>query len=148
EESAGSSPDHSWDARRHRALQGFRSARREADAARQGFRFRVPAELGARRDATGLRRNVHAPQARRTFRPLSRARSDRSPHDPLTVRDDLMPRTISIRPRTAAAALTAVAMTLAIVGGHAAEPHLTVDRVAAFPNLAGTLPTGLAWSPD
>jgi dipeptidyl-peptidase-4 len=30
----------------------------------------------------------------------------------------------------------------------AAEPHLTVERVAAFPNLAGTLPVNPVWSPD
>src|SRR6185436_1853865 len=29
-----------------------------------------------------------------------------------------------------------------------AEPHLTVDRIAAFPNLAGTLPVNPVWSPD
>ena len=30
----------------------------------------------------------------------------------------------------------------------AAEPHLTIERLAAFPNLAGTLPVNPVWSPD
>jgi len=45
-------------------------------------------------------------------------------------------------------ACSAALLTLAVMYGGAAEPHLTVERIAAFPNLAGTLPTNPVWSPD
>src|ERR1700730_15020132 len=43
---------------------------------------------------------------------------------------------------------SAALVAAAVVYTVAAEPHLTVERVAASPNLAGTLPVNPVWSPD
>ena len=64
-----------------------------------------------------------------------------------------MPRTTTTpdqnrRSTRAVVACSAALLTLAVMYGGAAEPHLTVERIAAFPNLAGTLPTNPVWSPD
>ena len=55
-----------------RPVQELGAAHREADAARQELRLRVPAEPRPRRDAEGLRGSVHATQAGRALRPISR----------------------------------------------------------------------------
>src|SRR2546430_17590423 len=53
-----------------------------------------------------------------------------------------------MRPSLLAASVTAAASVILAPALMAQKPHLTVERVAAFPNLAGTLPTSPVWSPD
>lgn len=62
----------------------------------------------------------------------------------------MRPGTRPVWPRRSGGAATCATalFTIAVICGSAQAPHLTVERVAALPNLAGTVPTQPTWSPD